>query len=87
MPRTFKKAIKNLKFPTCPAIKNQQLLKHLTPGIATALGHLDQERKNLQSKNQVKYELEIEEDKYFYPDIETVKTHELCEKPSNSISR
>ena len=43
-----------------------------------SLGHLDQERKNIQSKNQVKPDLEIEEDKYFYPDIETVKTHELC---------
>ena len=29
-------------------------------------------------KNPVKTELEIEEDKYFYPDTETAKTHEFC---------
>ena len=54
------------------------IVKHIPPSISTALGNLDQEHKNLQSKKQVKYELDIEEDKYFYPDIETVKTHELC---------
>ena len=42
-----------------------KLLKHLPPIIATALGHLDQECKNLQSTKQVKSELEVEEDKEF----------------------
>ena len=78
-PRTFMKAIKNGNFLTCPGLKNQQLLNHIPPRIATALGHLDQERKNLQSKK-VKSYLNIEENKWFYPDIETVNTHEFCTK-------
>ena len=34
-------------------------------------------KKNLQSTKHVKWELEVEEDSNFYPDEETVKTHEL----------
>ena len=67
----------NGDFLTCTGLNNQQLLKHLPPSIATALGHLEQERNNLQSKKQVRYELEIEEDKDIYPDIESVNTHGL----------
>ena len=78
--RTFLKAIKNGNFLTWPGLNNQQLLKHIFPSIASALGHLDQKRKNLQSTKQVKSELEVEEDKNFYPYIEAVKTHELCAK-------
>ena len=77
-PRNFLKAIKNGNFLTCPGLNNQQLLDNLPPSIATALGHLDQERKNLQPTKNVKSELVFEEDRYFYPDIETVNTHELC---------
>ena len=39
---------------------------------------MDQERKNLQSTNSVKSEVEVEEDSDFYPDAELVTTHELC---------
>ena len=53
-PRTFMKAINNGNFLTWPGLKNQQLLKHLPPRIATALGNLDQERKNLQSTKNVR---------------------------------
>ena len=76
--RTFLKEIKNGNFLTWTGLNNPQLLKHLTPIIATALGHTNQERKNLQSKKHVKSEVEVEEDRIFYPDAETVKTHELC---------
>ena len=72
------KSIKNGNLLTWPGFKNQTLLKNLRPSIATNLGHLYQERKNLQSKKQVKPELDIGEDKYLYPEIETVKKHELC---------
>ena len=77
-PRIFPKAINNGNFLTWPGLNNQILLKHLPPIIVTALGHLDQEWNNLQSTKQLKSELEIEEDKYFHPDIWTVNTHELC---------
>ena len=71
------KSINNGYFLTWPGLNNQTLSKHLPPIIATALGHLDQEFKNLQSMKQVKYELDIEEDIDFYPYIETVNTHYL----------
>ena len=61
------KSIKNGNLLTWPGFKNQTLLKNLRPSIATNLGHLYQERKNLQSKKQVKPELDIGEDKYLYP--------------------
>ena len=46
----------------------------MPPSIETALGNLYQDRNNLQATKQVKSELKIEEEKYFYPDIETMKT-------------
>ena len=66
------------KLPHLARTQKSNIVKHLTPSIATALGHIEQERKNLQSKKQVKYKLDIDEDKYFNPDMETVKAHELC---------
>ena len=39
---------------------------------------MDQERKNLQYTNNVKSEVEVEEYRKFYPDTESVKTHDLC---------
>ena len=47
-PRTFLKTIKNRKFLTWPVLDNQQRFKHILPSIATALGNMDQDRKNLQ---------------------------------------
>ena len=67
-PRTFLKAIKNGNFLTWPGLNNQQLLNPIPPSIATALGHLDQERKNLQSTKSIKLEIEVEEDSDFYPE-------------------
>ena len=37
-----------------------------------------QERKNLQSTESVKSEVEFDEDSNFYSDAESVKTHEIC---------
>ena len=71
-------SIQSGNFLTWPGLNNQQLLKYLPPRITTALGHLDQERKNLQSTKSVKSEVQFDEDRYFYPDAESVKTRELC---------
>ena len=72
------KAINNGNLLTWIGLNNQQLLKHMPPSIATALGHMDQEMKKLQYKKHIKPEVEVEEDSHFYPDAESVKTHELC---------
>ena len=39
---------------------------------------MNQNRKNFQYTNNVKPEVEVEEDKCFYPDAQIVKTHEMC---------
>ena len=76
--RTFLKEIKNRKFLTWPDHNNQALVKHLPPSIVTSLGHLDQERKNLQYTKHEKSEGGVEEDSDFHFDAEIVKTHDVC---------
>ena len=70
----FLEAINNGNFLTWVGLNNPILLKHLPTSIATALVHLDREQKNLHLEktdtkmiSSVKPELNIEEDKYFYP--------------------
>ena len=46
---TFIQEIKKGNFPSWPGIESILLKKYLPKSIATAKGHLDQERKNLQS--------------------------------------
>ena len=77
-PKKILNTIKNGNFLTWPGLKNQQLLNHLPPNIVTALLHMDQERKILQTKKRVKSEVEVEEDSYFHPDAVTVQAHEMC---------
>ena len=77
-PRTCKKDIKNGNLIMWTRINNTQLLKHILKSIATALGHLGQEQNNLQLTKPVKTELDIQEDKYFYPIMESVKKHKVC---------
>ena len=43
----FPEGEKKGNFLTWPGLNNQQLLKHIPPSIETALGHMDQDRKNL----------------------------------------
>ena len=76
--KKFSECDKNGKLITWPGLNNKQLLNNLPPRISTTLRNLDQDRKNPHSTKEVKSELGIEEDKYFYPDIETVNTHEVC---------
>ena len=47
--RTFLRAIKNGNLITWPGIRDVNFNKHLTKSLASAKGHLNQERKNLQS--------------------------------------
>ena len=77
-PRTFLKAINNGNFLIWPDLNNQQLLKHLPPRIATALGHQGQEIKNLQYTKNLKSVLEVEKYNNLYLEVETVTTHDLC---------
>ena len=62
---TFRKAIKKGHFITWPGLSpHTTLLKHLTTTVATAKGHLDQERQNLQSTKIPYEELETDDDKF-----------------------
>ena len=74
------------KIPHLARTQQSTIVKHLPPSIATALIHLDQERKNLQSTKHVKSKWDIEEDKYFYPDIEKVKKMSYAQPSPLSIS-
>ena len=49
VPSTWIKAISNHHFTTWPGLTTSLVRKHLKPSVATAKGHLNQERKNLQS--------------------------------------
>ena len=55
----FLKAINDGNFLTWPGLNNKPLLEHMHPSIAASLGHMDQERKNLQSTKHVKSEVEV----------------------------
>ena len=66
------KAIKNGNFITWQGIDELSLTKHLPPSIATAKGHLDQERKNLQSTKS------IDDDYFPLPNRHNVKSFDAC---------
>ena len=82
---TWKKAIKNGNFITWPGIDTISLDRDLPKSIASAKGHLDQERKNLQSTKIPPAETNIpeqtdESNEDFFPisDLPNVKTFEAC---------
>jgi hypothetical protein len=76
---TWKKAIKNGNFITWPGIDSISLSR-LPKSIASAKGHLDQERKNLQT-TQVKQDTDKEDDE-FPPlqDTPNEKSYSACAK-------
>ena len=84
---TFMKAIKNGNFITWPGLDSKLIENHLQTPVATAKGHLDQERRNLQStKNDQTPVIEpIEKsdspDEFtdFFPksDMPNVRTHDV----------
>ena len=49
---TFTKAIRNSNFQSWPGLTTRAVAKFLAPTIATHIGHLNQERQNLQSTQQ-----------------------------------
>jgi hypothetical protein len=80
---TWKLAIANGNFITWPGIDTLSIDAHLPKNIASAKGHMDQERKNLQS-TRIKLEtdkIEIEDDDdAFFPiaDTRNIKTFAAC---------
>jgi hypothetical protein len=75
---TWKQAIKNGNFITWPGIDVLSIDAHLPKSIASAKGHLDQERKNLQS-TRISLPIEDCDTDYFpVPDAPNVKTFAAC---------
>jgi len=76
---TFIHAIKNGNFLSWPGIESISFTKHLPPNIDSAKGHLDQERKSLQSTKILQDSPEMKQEKAdFFPpsDSPNVKTHD-----------
>jgi hypothetical protein len=81
----WKKAIKNGNFITWPGVNNLSINVHLEGSVDSAKGHLDQERKNLQSThikletNETDVTDETDKDHFSLPDMpKNVKTFEAC---------
>ena len=74
---TFQKAISNGHFITWPSIEKINFKKFLHDQTATHLGHLDQERSNLQS---TKIPLDVKLDFFPEPDIPNKKQYVACSK-------
>ena len=84
---TFVKAIKKGHFITWPGLDATMIQKHLIVPVATAKGHLDQERKNLQSTQQVEATtttnpttdptVDIDEDFFPTSDMPNTRTHDV----------
>jgi hypothetical protein len=80
---TWKKAIRNGNFITWPGIDVLSIDAHLPKSVATAKGHLNQERKNLQSTRKeqptdAKEQATNEDDFFPLSDTPNVKTFEAC---------
>ena len=76
---TFSKAIRNGNFVTWPGIENLNFEKLIGTTIASELGHLDQERKNLQSTK-----VRSEEEDDFFPSVIEDKTYNIFCKISSA---
>jgi hypothetical protein len=72
--QTFIKAIQKVNLVTFPGLSEKAVKQFLTPSVTTAKGHLDQERKNLQT-SQIK-----EEDNHqdAFPESIDTTTHQVC---------
>jgi hypothetical protein len=79
---TFTKAIKNGNFLTWPGIDTLSFTKHLPKSIPTTKGHLDQERKNLQSTTPtIQIKTEEDNDNYFpTPESPNKKSYQASAK-------
>ena len=76
---TFLRAIKNGNLITWPGIREIDFRKHLTKSIGSTKGHLNQERKNLQTTKPMptKESPVMEEDSFPEPSNPPVKTFEV----------
>ena len=67
---TFIRAIKNNNYISWPGLTADLISKHLPKSLATAKGHLNQERQNLQSTQSsivvIKQEPDIEANDFFH---------------------
>ena len=79
---TFLRAIKNNHFTTWPGLTEDIINKSLEPSLASAQGHLNQERQNLQSTKPqpfVRIKIEDEDDITFpTPSNTTTISNEVC---------
>ena len=66
--KNFPEGDKEWELPHMARPQQSNIVKAYASQIPKALVYMNQERKNLQSKNHVKSEGEVEEDRYFYPD-------------------
>jgi len=76
---TFIYAIKNGNFLSWPGIESVSFTKHLAPSVDSAKGHLDLERKTLQSTKvlQDSPKIKLEKADFFPPsDFPNVKSHD-----------
>ena len=75
--KTWKTAIANGNFITWPGLDSLPIDKNLPKSVASAMGHLDQERKNLQS---TKHSTVADDDSDFFPlaDTPNAKTFAAC---------
>ena len=72
-PSTIIRAIRNNHLTTWPGIHDINFNKHLPPSEATSKGHLDQERKNLQSTKPCD---PVDHD--FFPPKSDTRSHDCC---------
>ena len=73
---TFLKAIKNGNFISWPGLTLDNVTRYLNMTVPTALGHMKQERQNLQSTKQT----DIDTDFFPTPEFPNQKTHEIFVK-------
>jgi hypothetical protein len=84
--KTFIQAIRNGNFITWPGLESSIIERHMITPVATAKGHLDQERKNLNSTKVIKINDEIfpsklnENNEDFFPSKlnDQAVTQDLC---------
>ena len=77
-PSTLLRAIRRGHLTTFPGLTTNLVTKHLPPSIATALGHQDQEAKNLRTtQTPVVLDENTLPDTDLAPDLEP-RTHQLC---------
>ena len=76
--KKFPEVDKEWKLPHMTRPKQITIFKASAPRNCSSPRTSGPRNKNLQSTNNAKSEVEIEEDSDFYPDTESVKNNELC---------